>query len=145
MIMARFLRFIGFLVLALALWQTASDTFIGRPIDDGKCVNEKCVNEKATVIYHQQKETCIAVPQLPYLPEAELAGFSGQSQLLTFLRIQRSSALDCIFSLKGWVNMLSQREAVLTLHREKLYDATAYYRCNPVCEYYIFALRRILI
>lgn len=140
MIMAKFLRFIGFLVLAFALWQTASDTFIGRTIDEGKCVNEK-----ATVIYHQQKETCIAVPQLPYLPEAELAGFSGQSQLLTFLRIQRSSATDCIFSLKDWVNMLSKREAVLTLHREKLYDATAYYRCNPVCEYYIFALRRILI
>lgn len=140
MIMAKYLRFIGFLVFAFALWQTASDMFIGRTIDEGKCVNEK-----AAVIYHQQTETCIAVPQLPYLPEAELAGFSGQSQLLTFLRMQRSSATDCIFSLKDWMNMLSLREAVLTLHREKLYDATAYYRCNPVCEYYIFALRRILI
>ena len=47
--------------------------------------------------------------------------------------------------LKGWVDKIAQREAVLSLHREKLFDATAYYRCQPVCEYYIFALRRILI
>lgn len=35
--------------------------------------------------------------------------------------------------------------SALSLHREKLYDATACHRCLPVCEYYIFTLRRILI
>lgn len=60
-------------------------------------------------------------------------------------RIQRSYITEYIFSLKDWVDKLAQREAVLSLHREKLYDATAYYRCQPVCEYYIFTLRRILI
>ncbi len=138
--MAKYLRFIGFLVLALALWQTASDTFIGKTVDAGSRMDIKTI-----AIYHQQDETCIAVPQLPYLPEAELAGGIGQSQLLNFLRVQRSLAIEYIFSLKDWEDMLAQRAAVLSLHREKLYDTSAYYRCNPVCEYYIFTLRRILI
>ena len=137
--MAKFLRFIGFLVLALALWQTASDTFAGRKADVGECMVEKGITA-----YHQE-ETCVSVPQLPYLPDAELAGMSGQSQLLSFSRVQRFITTEYIFSLKDWVDRLAQREAVLSLHREKLYDATAYYRCQPVCEYYIFTLRRIII
>lgn len=82
---------------------------------------------------------------LPYLPVAELASNNGHVQSLTMSRIQRSYITEYIFSLKDWVDKLAQREAVLSLHREKLYDATAYYRCQPVCEYYIFTLRRILI
>ena len=46
---------------------------------------------------------------------------------------------------KRQVDKLARREAVLSLHKEKLYDSTAYYGCKPVCEYYIFTLRRILI
>lgn len=139
-VMAKILKFIGFLVLVLALWQTASNTFIGQAVD-----GEEYVNEKDVVIYHQQEEACITAPQLPYLPDAELAGFAGQSHLLTFLRVQRFSAIDCIFSLKDWVDMLSHRAAILSLHNEKLYDTTAYNRCHPVCDYYVFTLRRILI
>lgn len=138
--MAKILRFIGFLVLALALWQTASDTFIGQTIDGGKCVNENAV-----AMYHQQETACITAPQLPYLPDAELAGFAGQSHLLSFLRVQRFSSIECVFSLKDWVDMLAQRAAILSLHNEKLYDTTTTYRCHPACEYYIFTLRRILI
>lgn len=138
--MAKIVRFIGFLVLALALWQTASNTFIGETIDGGKCLNEK-----VTVMYHQQEAACITAPQLPYLPDAELAGFALQSHLLNSLRVQRFSSMECVFSLKDWVDMLAQRAAILSLHNEKLYDTTTYYRCHPACEYYIFTLRRILI
>ena len=138
--MAKYLRFIGFLILALALWQTASGTFIDKTVDEGKSMDTK-----SAAMFHQQSESYIAVPQFPYLPEAELAGGIGQSQLLNFLRVQRSFAIEYVFSLKDWVDMLAQRDAVLSLHREKLYDTSAYYRCHPVCEYYIFTLRRILI
>lgn len=138
--MDKILRFIGFLVLALALWHTASDAFTINAVDAGQTVNDK------NAIVHQQSATCIATPQLPYLPEAELAGSgAGQSQLSNFSRIQRLSTTEYIFSLKDCIDRLTQREAALSLHREKLYDATAYYRCQPVCEYYIFTLRRILI
>lgn len=128
------------MVLALALWQTASDTFADKTADAGQTVNG------LNLAMHQQSGTYIATPQLPYLPEAELAGTGGvQSHLSNFSRIQRISISEYIFSLKDWIDKLTQRAAVLSLHREKLYDATAYYRCQPVCEYYIFTLRRILI
>ncbi|WP_276858919.1 hypothetical protein [Bacteroides fluxus] len=136
--MAKFLRLIGFLVLVLSLWQTASDTFADREADAGKPMSEN-------VAVYQQEETCVSAPQLPYLPDAELAGMSGQSQLLSFSRVLRFITTEYIFSLKDWVDKLAQREAALSLHREKLYDSTAYYRCQPVCEYYIFTLRRIII
>ena len=137
--MAKFLRIIGFLVLAIALWQTASDTFTGERVGEGKHITEK-----AAIVY-QQDGASIAAPQLPYLPDAELAGMTGQSQILSFSRLQRFVVTEYIFSLKEWMDKLAQREAILSLHREKLYDATAYYRCQPVCEYYIFTLRRIII
>ncbi len=153
--MAKLLRIIGLLVLVFALWQVAGDTFIGETVGVGKAVaekiikkntaNEKTVNEKAVTVYYQQENSCIATPQLPYLPDAELAGTGGQSHLLTISRLQRSSTTEYIFSLREWIDKVAQRAAALSLHREKLYDATAYYRCQPVCEYYIFTLRRILI
>ena len=120
------------MVLALALWQTVSDTFANKAASGGNVVSEN------TIAVH-------AMPQLPYLPDAELAGMGGQLHSLTYSRIQRISTTEYIFSLKDWIDKLAQRAAVLSLHREKLYDATAYYRCQPVCEYYIFTLRRILI
>ena len=114
------------MVLALALWQTVSDTFANKAASGGNVVSEN------TIAVHEQ-------------PDAELAGMGGQLHSLTYSRIQRISTTEYIFSLKDWIDKLAQRAAVLSLHREKLYDATAYYRCQPVCEYYIFTLRRILI
>lgn len=137
--MAKFLRFIGFMVLALALWQTAGDTFADEAVSGGDVVNEQ------SIAVYKQSGSYIAMPQLPYLPDAELAGIGGQLRSLTYSRIQRISTTEYIFSLKDWIDKLAQREAVLSLHREKLYDATACYRCQPVCQYYIFTLRRILI
>ena len=67
----------------------------------------------------------LVMPQLPYLPDAELAGMGGQLHSLTYSRIQRISTTEYIFSLKDWIDKLAQRAAVLSLHREKLYDATA--------------------
>lgn len=141
--MAKFLRFIGFLVLALALWQTAGDAFTDVAVSGRDAVN--VANEQGIVLPDAQAKSCIAMPPLPYLPDAELAGAGGQINLLACSRIQRITTTEYIFSLKEWIDKLARRVAVLSLHREKLYDATAYYRCQPVCEYYIFTLRRILI
>lgn len=138
-VMDKIVKFIGFMVLAFALWQTGSNTFTAKAVDAGQAMDEK------SEIIHQQSSACITTPQLPYLPEAELAGTGGQSQLSNYSRIQRLFTTEYIFSLKDCIDRLTLREAALSLHREKLYDATAYYRCQPVCEYYIFTLRRILI
>lgn len=113
------------MVLALALWQTVSDTFANKAASGGNVVSEN------TIAVHEQTDAYIAMPQLPYLPDAELAGMGGQLHSLTYSRIQRISTTEYIFSLKDWIDKLAQRAAVLSLHREKLYDATAYYRCQP--------------
>ena len=79
--MAKFLRFIGFMVLALALWQTVSDTFANKAASGGNVVSEN------TIAVHEQTDAYIAMPQLPYLPDAELAGMGGQLHSLTYSRI----------------------------------------------------------
>ena len=139
-VMGKYLKIIGLLALALVLWQTSSAAFTVTPVSVGESVDIQAV-----AVSHHQDETCFTSPQLPYLPVAELASSRSHMQLLTMSRIQRSYISEYIFSLKDWVDKLAQREAVLSLNREKLFDATAYYRCQPVCEYYIFTLRRILI
>ena len=48
--MAKFLRFIGFMVLALALWQTVSDTFANKAASGGNVVSEN------TIAVHEQTD-----------------------------------------------------------------------------------------
>ena len=102
-------------------------------------------SENTPVAAHEQTDACLVMPQLPYLPDAELAGMGGHVHSLTILPYPAFFYYGIYLFIKGLGDKLAQREAVLSLHREKLFDATAYYRCQPVCEYYIFALRRILI
>ena len=40
---------------------------------------------------------------------------------------------------------LADRDAVLSQHWGKLYETTTSYCCHPVSEYYVFALRRIIV
>ena len=51
--MAKFLRFIGFMVLALALWQTVSDTFANKAASGGNVVSEN------TIAVHEQTDAYI--------------------------------------------------------------------------------------
>ena len=53
--MAKFLRFIGFMVLALALWQTVSDTFANKAASGGNVVSEN------TIAVHEQADAYIAM------------------------------------------------------------------------------------
>ena len=139
--MGKYIKFIGLLLLVFALWQTSGDALTVR----NSVGAEDAVDIQAVAAVHHQDEACFTSPQLPYLPVAELASNNGHLQSLTMSRIQRSYITEYIFSLKDWVDNLARHEAVLSLHKEKLFDTTAYYRCQPVCEYYIFTLRRILI
>lgn len=140
-VMARFLKIIGLLVLTFAFWQTLSNLFIGTNL-----INEdKSVDIHAVAVKHQADEACFSSPQLPYLPDAELASSNGHIQLLTFPRVQRSYIVEYLFSLRDCGEKLAQREATLALHKEKLFDTTTYYRCHPVCKYYVYTLRRIII
>lgn len=138
--MAKFVRLIGFMILALAFYQLAGEQFVAEAADVECCV----AGDEQSVVLQEDGEN-FTIPRWPCLPDAELAGVSAQPHTLAHLRTQRTHAVEYIFSLKDCVYRLSQYKAVLTRHRSKLYDATAYHPINPVCEYFVFTLRRILI
>lgn len=48
------------MVLALALWQTVSDTFANKAASGGNVVSEN------TIAVHEQTDAYIAMPQLPF-------------------------------------------------------------------------------
>ena len=130
--MTGFLRLIGFMVFALAVWQIADDVFAGEAANRGNVVDAK------VILVHEETDSCVSVPPLPYLPDAELAGIGGQVRLLAYSRIKRFSPAEYIFSLKDRMGGLARRELALSRCRERLYETAVYYRCQPVCEYYIF-------
>ena len=135
--MAKFLKYIGFLLVILALWQTTGDVLAGTSTDKPVYVQD--------ATHYQQEEVCFTTPQLPLLPEAELAGASGYLQTLTAPRVQRAQLAEYTFSLKSWVDKIARYESTYQVRREKRYDAAAFHHCQPPCDYYIFTLRRILI
>lgn len=138
--MAKYVKVIGLLLLTFALWQVGN-----APVGNASDGVENAVDIQSASAEYAQEEACFTNPQLPYLPDAELASAGGHIQWLTPSRVQRSNTIQYLFSLKDRVEKLARYEAALSLHREKLYDAAAHYPCQPVCEYYIFTLRRILI
>ena len=87
----------------------------------------------------------VSSPQTPYFPDAELAGTGIQTHQIAMSRIQRIQAAESIFSLKALAQRLADRDAVLSQHWGKLYETTTSYCCHPVSEYYVFALRRIIV
>lgn len=89
--------------------------------------------------------TTLSAVQLPYFPDAELAGIGIQFQQVTMSRLQRINVLEYIFSLKSLSQKLADRDAALSQHKGRLYDTTTCYNCHPASEYYVFALRRIIV
>jgi len=144
--MARFLKVILFLVLTTAFWGSLSDVFTAKAVDSITLATQVGMEGDGNIQKNVVRQgSYIPAPQLPYLSDAEIASSGGTSQLLTFSRAQRSYTTEYILSLKDVVAQLAHREGALSLHRSKLYDTSAFYRCSPVCEYYVFTLRRIII
>lgn len=82
--------------------------------------------------------------QLPYLPEGELTSAAQSHQVVT-PRVQRASFLEYSLLLKSLMQKLSVREGALSQHWGRIYDTTTSYKCHSVSDYYVFALRRIII
>lgn len=80
-----------------------------------------------------------------YLPEAELVGAGAPTHQLTLSRIQRVHVIQYSLSLRALVQGMANREAALAQHQGRIYDTTTSYYCHPASQYYVFALRRIII
>lgn len=147
-IMIRFLKFIGILMLAWLFGQVAGGTFTDvNAVNeaDGMNLQERVAAHQVPSAEHQAAAASFTAPRLPYLPDAELASSGGASQCLISSRVQRTQLTEYLFLLKDRVEQLSRREAALSLHRERFFDAAVFFPFCPVCEYYVFTLRRLLI
>lgn len=132
--MPKFIKIILFLLFAFLASEMSNYSFAVQSTDNSSYVSE-CAGKK---------QDCFNNPQLPYWPAAELvAGL--QTQQMSMSRIQRIQLGQYFISLKSWILDMSDRKASLTQHQSRLYTTTFSYFCYPVSEYYVFALRRIII
>lgn len=136
--MGKFIKVILCLLFAIAIYATANEVS-ARNGADGETHTSLTIQNEGTI------RTVLTSARPPYLPEAELAGTGMQMQQITFSRLQRISALEYLFSLKGLSQRLSDRDAMLSQHQSRLYATTTDYGCHPVSDYYVFALRRIIV
>lgn len=144
--MARFLKIILSLVLLATLWGCMSDTFAAKVAEESCIASQPVVDEEGGFPQADAWQGYyITTPRSPYVADAELASAGGHIQLLTSSRAQRLYTTEYILSLKGILEQRAQCEGALSLHRSKLFDSSAIYCCSPVSEYYVFALRRIII
>lgn len=121
------------MLFAIAIHCVADNIFTDKQVEGQECIMSYTVEPQK-----------VSSAQLPYLPEGELTNGCQSHQTITS-RIQRISLLEYFISLKTLVHKQSLIEGALAQHQGRIYDSTTSCFCHPACEYYVFALRRILI
>lgn len=134
--MAKFVKVILLLLFSVAFYSMANDFSTAKVEQDTHVV---------TVMDSGGQENLIACSQLPYLPEAELVNCCSLMHQVNMSRVQRVNVIEYSISLKGVLQSLACREASLSQHWGRIYDTTTSYNCHPSSQYYVFALRRIII
>lgn len=131
--MARFVKVILFLLLAVVLYGMTNNHFTREQVKPIQC----------NVTYSDKQHGEINAPVTPCLPEAELINM--QSHQLSVTRLQRLHISEHLFSLRNLLFSCSNRDNSLSQQLCKIYNTTTSYFCQPSSEYYVFALRRIII
>lgn len=131
--MEKIVKVILFLLLSVALHGVVGNAF-----------TEKPVNEKENAItYSLEKQGRFNSPDTPCFPIAELTNL--QSHQLSVTRIQRVQMGEYFSTLKNLLQCCADRDNSLSQHLGRIYNTTTSYYCQPPSEYYVFALRHIII
>lgn len=80
-----------------------------------------------------------------YLAATEINIYSQSQQNVNVPRVKRAHALQVSDFLKSFIRNLSLRDSVLAQHTKRLYATITPYFCELGSDYYVFALRRIII
>lgn len=132
--MARVIKSILFLLLVVVLHVTVS----------GYSTEEELCGD-SIVVPHSSSQYSLDSMQLPYFPDAELGSIGFYLQEPATSRTNRcyfSSAL----SMRDIAQMIAARDAILFNHWQKLSDESILFSItHPIGEYYVFALRHIII
>lgn len=133
--MTKYVKVILFLLLTVALYGVSSNIF-----------TENQVEQDEHITYSIKQQGQISSPDFPYIPVAELTNLQAHQISVTRIqRVQRMQLEEYFTSLKSAIQCCADRENSLSQHRGRIYDTTTSYDCQPSSEYYVFALRRILI
>lgn len=135
--MVRFIKIIFIFLFAMLLHSAANDYFTGQVVKDSTHI--------ALSFPTLTTKTTIDAAQLPYFPDAELAGGGIQLHQVAMSRILRINTAEYLLSLKNMTKKSIDCEAALVQHWGKIYDTTTSYYCHPASEYYVYALRRIIV
>ena len=125
--MAKFVKVILFLLLTVTLHGVAGNVFTGKAVEQGKYA----------VTYSMSQHEQISEPV------AELNNL--QSYQTSVTRVQRVQLGEYFSTLKNLLQCCADYENSLSQHLGKIYNTTISYYCQPSSEYYVFALRRIII
>ena len=98
---------------------------------------------KYAVTYSMSQHEQISEPEFPCSPVAELNNL--QSYQTSVTRVQRVQLGEYFSTLKNLLQCCADYENSLSQHLGKIYNTTISYYCQPSSEYYVFALRRIII
>lgn len=139
-VMEKVSRYIGFCLVAVALWLFSAHVGVSEQMD-----GRHAVVHPVPVSYHLESDRGTQCFLPLDVPDAEVAENTGRLHYLNTLRVQRLSVAEYLASLKSWVTYLSRWVASLSLHREKLSESVAGLHGRQVCDYYVFMLRKILI
>lgn len=133
--MAKFVKVILFLLLTIALHGIASNVFTFKEV--------KTLGHVDSGAYALKQQGQITAPESPFTPVAELTNL--QSHPVPVTRIQRVQLGEYFFSLKCALQCWANRDNSLSQHWRRIYTTTTSYYCQPSSEYYVFALRHIII
>lgn len=136
--MVKSVKVILVFLFAVLLYHAANNYFTGQTVREDDSI-------ALTSLAENMPEAVVDIAKQPCLPDAELLACSIQLQQITISRIQRINVSEYLLSLKGVARKLIECEAALTRHWGRIYNTTVSYFCYPASEYYVFALRRIIV
>lgn len=128
------------MLLVVVLHVSAYDSMIKETLYQEECVLSHSYSSQYLPEYSLEDV------QLPYLADGELGGVAIYLQPPVSFRTCRTSFDGFAYALRDMVQIISKRQAVLLRHWQKLSDSNLLSSItHPVSEYYVFALRRIVI
>lgn len=130
-------------MLLLLGWLLAENLLAAERSDADAQVREASFSPVCS--YTGQGQAFIGTSALPCLPEAELTGGAGQWQLSSGWRVQRVGFADGCPSSKALLNAAVRRGLHGAGCLEGRFDKTVSHSFHRLAEYYVFALRKILI
>lgn len=132
--MARIVKSILFLLLVVILHVSANGGLVKENLYEGSSI--PCSSQQYS--WDNIK--------LPYLPDGELGSIGFYLQQPVSSRTNRTHFDGSAFSLRDMAQIMSEREGMLIRHWQKLYNQSLLSSItHPVGEYYVFALKHIII